>query len=197
MCWKSHILGFFSKSSPTIYIDIQDISRGQFCAHFGENRMSGKNLVLEIWTEKYRKDRKIGYVWRLISRERKELSKIWFDFRNPRSFLYRKRHHQIFRILTPSPSKLSPNIGTEKSPNSGFSIFLSLGGRIFFILHSQLEDHKGLLQWRFHIHYIFGSEVIAIFGKWAQNLGPKTGFPIISSFDRPIKLKLFRQLEDH
>ena len=59
---SSNISGFFSKSSPTIYIDIQDMIRGQFCAHFGENRMSGKNPVLEIWTEKYRKDRKIGYV---------------------------------------------------------------------------------------------------------------------------------------
>ena len=108
-----------------------------------------------------------------------------------------KTLYQIFRISTPSPSKLSPNIGTEKCPNSGFSIFSSLDCRIFFISHSQLEDHKGLLQWRFHIHCIFGSEVIAIFGKWAQNLGPKTGFPIISLLIGRFKLKLYRQLEDH
>ena len=140
---------------------------------------------------------KNGYFQRLISRERKELSKIWFDFRNPQSFLYKKCYSQIFRISTPSPSKLRPNIGTVKSPNSGFLIFLSLGGRIFFISHNQLEDHKGLLQWRFHIHWIFGSEVMVIFGELAQNLGPKTGFPIISSFDWPIKLKLRSQLKDH
>ena len=112
---------------------------------------------------------KNGYFQRLISREREELLKIWFDFRNPRSFLYKKFHYQIFRISTPSPSKLSPNIGTEKSPNSGFSIFLSLGRPIFFILHSKLEDHKGLLQWRFHVDCIFGSEVMA--------LGPKIQVP--------------------
>ena len=140
---------------------------------------------------------KNGYFQRLISRERKKLSKIWFDFRNPRSFLYKKCHYQIFRISTPSPSKLSPNIGTEKSPNSGFSIFSSLDCRIFFISHSQLEDHKGLLQWRFHIHCIFGSEVLAIFRKWAQNLGSKTGFSIISIFDRLIKLKPCSLLENH
>ena len=129
---------------------------------------------------------KNGYFQRLISRERKELLKIWFDFRNPRFFLYKKYYYQIFRISTPSPSKLSPNIGTDKSPNSGFSILLSLGGRIFFILHDQLKDHKGLLQWKFHIHCIFGSEGMGIFKKWTQNLGPKTGFPTISSFGRPI-----------
>ena len=105
---------------------------------------------------------KNGYFQRLISRERKKLSKIWFNFRNPQSFLYKKCHCQIFRISTPSPSKLSPNIGTEKSPNSGFSIFSISGGRIFFILHSQLEDHKGLLQWRFHIHCISGSRLMAL-----------------------------------
>ena len=140
---------------------------------------------------------KNGYFQRLISRERKKLSKIWFDFRNPQSFLYKKCHCQIFRISTPSPSKLRPNIGTEKVPILVFWFSWVWVVGFSFILHSQLEDHKGLLQWRFHIHCIFGSEVMAIFGKWAQNLGPETGFPIISSFDRPIKLKLFSQLEDH
>ena len=79
------------------------------------------------------------------NRERKELMKIWFDFRIPQSFLYKKCCYQIFRILTPSPSKLRPNIGTEKSPNSGFSIFSSLGCQIFFILHSQVKDHESSL----------------------------------------------------
>ena len=38
---------------------------------------------------------------------------------------------------------------------------------------------------------------MVIFEKVAQNLGLKTGFPIISSFGRPIKLKFCKQLEDH
>ena len=119
-----------------------------------------------------RKDQKIGYFERLISQERKELSKIWFDFQNPRSFPHKKRYNQIFRISTPSPSKLSPNVGTEKSPNSGFSILSSLVARITFILHSQIEDNEGLLQWRFHVDCIFASRIMGNFRKRAQN-GPK------------------------
>ena len=51
-----------------------------------------------------------------------------------------------FPYLDPFTLKIESEHWNRKSPNSGFSIFLSLGGRIFFILHSQLEDHKGLLQ---------------------------------------------------
>ena len=115
---------------------------------------------------------KNGYFQRLISRERKELLKIWFNFQNPRSFPHKKCYDQIYRISTPSPSKLSPNIGTEKSPNSGFSIFSSLVAPISFISHSQIEDNEGLLQWRFHVDCIFGSRLMGIFRKRAQN-GPK------------------------
>ena len=49
----------------------------------------------------------------------------------------------VGKFSTPSPSKLSLNIGTKKSLNSGISIFSSFGGRISFILHSQLKNHKG------------------------------------------------------
>ena len=49
---KSDVFGFFSKSAPRIYFDIQDVIRGHYWAHFAENRMSGKNLVPELWARK-------------------------------------------------------------------------------------------------------------------------------------------------
>ena len=59
------------------------------------------------------------------------------------------RWSQIYCISTSSFSKSRQNIRTEKSPSSVFSLFSSLGSRISFISHSQIEDHVGLLEWRF------------------------------------------------
>ena len=155
--------------------------------------MSWKNSVPEIWAQI---DQKWVFSKARISRTKRAIENL-IRFSESSVLSLQKMSLSDFPYLDPFTLKIASEHWNRKSPNSGFLIFLSLGGRIFFILHNQLEDHKGLLQWRFHIHCIFGSEVMAIFGKWAQNLGPKTGFPIISSFDRPIKLKLFRQLEDH
>ena len=38
----------FLENSSFVFLDIVHVDRGQYCASFGENRMSGKNLVLKI-----------------------------------------------------------------------------------------------------------------------------------------------------
>ena len=142
ICRKSDLFRSFSKSALTIsfafWIQLED-TNCDILSNFGENRQGRSRFTGP-------KRPKNGYFLWLISRERKELSKICVDFRNPQAFFYEKRLWQIFRISTPSPLKLGPKIGTEKSPKTDFSIFSSCVGRISFILHSQLEDHQGLLQ---------------------------------------------------
>ena len=59
---------------------------------------------------------KIGYFWRLIW-NKKSYQKS--EFFSPWSFLY-KKYRQIFCTSTPSPRKLSPQIGTEKGSKSVF-----------------------------------------------------------------------------
>ena len=45
----------FLENSSFVFLDIVHVDRGQYCTSFSENRMSGKNLVLEIWGKKWSK----------------------------------------------------------------------------------------------------------------------------------------------
>ena len=45
----------FLENSSFVFLDIVHVDRGQYCASFGENRMSGKILVLEILGKKWSK----------------------------------------------------------------------------------------------------------------------------------------------
>ena len=88
-------------------------------------------------------------------------------------------------------------VRTEKVPILVFQFFSSVGCQIFFILHSQLEDYKGLLQWRFHIHWHFWFRSFGHFWKMGPKFRTQNWFSNYLEFDQLIKLKLCRQLEDH
>ena len=45
----------FLENSSFVFLDIVHVDRGQYCASFSENRMSGKILVLEISGKKWSK----------------------------------------------------------------------------------------------------------------------------------------------
>ena len=45
----------FLENSSFVFLDIVHVDRGQYCASFSENRMSGKILVLEILGKKWSK----------------------------------------------------------------------------------------------------------------------------------------------
>ena len=105
---------------------------------------------------------KSTYFQRRISWEGVEQIQICFDFQKVRSLVFRKFVGQIFAISTPSRRKSSLKFGSQKGPKNGFSIFSSLGGRILFKLHRQLDTKKGLIEWKFQVNCISGSGVMAI-----------------------------------
>ena len=110
---------------------------------FAENCMSGENPVPEIWAQK---DWKMWYVWWLISRVRKEISKIWIDFWNPLPFLY-KNLQVRFSVSRP----LHPQnwVWTSEPKKSQFCFF-----DFFEFGLNQIGDNWGLgpkspiLRWR-------------------------------------------------
>ena len=51
---KNQRFWIFLKIGSKDSLDIMNMIRGHYCAHFAENRIFGKNPVLEIWPKKDR-----------------------------------------------------------------------------------------------------------------------------------------------
>ena len=86
---------------------------------------------------------KNGYFRRLISRERKELSKICFDFRNPQSFFYEKCHRQISVSPPLHPENWGRNRYRKTSQNRFFN-FLELCWSDFVHIAGSIRGPLGL-----------------------------------------------------
>ena len=77
----------------------------------------------------------------------------------------------VFTIFAPLCRKSRLNISPNFGEKSGFSNISSLDRPIKLKLCSQLEDHKGWLEWRFQVDCIFGFGLMV--------LGPKIWVPIL------------------
>ena len=78
---------------------------------------------------------------------------------------------RFFTISAPLCRKSRLNISPNFGEKYGFSNISSLDQPIKLKLCSQLEDHKGWLEWRFQVDCIFGSGLMV--------LGPRIWVPIM------------------
>ena len=133
--------------------------------------MVGKNLVLEIWPKKdWFFEKKYLFSMAHISvTSEANWNLFWFSesSRVPLSPLVQR----FFTISAPLCRKSRLNISPNFGEKSGFSNISSLDRPIMLKLCSQLEDHKGWLEWRFQVDCIFGSGLMV--------LGPKIWVPIL------------------
>ena len=164
-------------------------------APFGENRMSKKYLVLELWS----KNLKIGnfgpdFQMR-ISQERKEQTENQLDFHEEQRQYFLNAPCQIAAIFTPSARKTRSKIrfsnGTEFTfPDNISNIFLVPVVESFWFFVSSKNLIVGSFWSKPHVRKSYSSEVMAKnvnFEKSAKN-GKNGGFSCFSQIRITVSL---------
>ena len=127
ICRKIDLFRFFSKSAPTIFLAFWIQLEGNIGLVLPKTACPAKVRFPIYGPEKTKK-----WVFSLayISGTKRAIENLC-RFSESSGLSLRKMLSADFRISTPSPRKLGPKIGTEKSPKTDFSIFLEIGSNDF------------------------------------------------------------------